>query len=198
MPSPANNSFVLPIDDFYLKPAASLELLRLLRMISVPRLFFLIMGDIKTMEALFFEKALGDWTRVAGPQVFASLEKRREQEVLPHVREMKARYLRKLLPAGLAGRHRMDGMGRVASVQAPGGRWFGQRPEIVVSVVRCRYRLEGWARQATSQSPRLSRSPPSRGDQTTPRTLKQFAPFPIQRKEQRTESTRPAKPTQVF
>ena len=92
--------FVLPIDDFYLKPAASLELLRLLRMISVPSLFFLIMGDIKTMEALFFEKALADWTAVAGPQVFASLKNRREEEVLPRVREMRARYLRKLLPAG--------------------------------------------------------------------------------------------------
>ena len=92
--------FVLPIDDFYLKPAASLELLRLLRMISVPRLFFLIMGDFKTMEALFFEKALGDWTRVAGPEVFASLENRKKQEVLSRVREMKARHLRKLLPPG--------------------------------------------------------------------------------------------------
>ena len=92
--------FVLPIDDFYLKPAASLELLRLLRMISVPRLFFLIMGDIKTVEALFFEKALADWTAVAGSEIFASLEKRRQQEVLSRVREMKARYLRKLLPIG--------------------------------------------------------------------------------------------------
>ena len=92
--------FVLPIDDFYLKPTASLELLRLLRMVSVPRLFFLIMGDIKTMEALFFEKALADWSGVAGPQVFASLEKRREEEILPRIREMRARYLRKLLPPG--------------------------------------------------------------------------------------------------
>ena len=48
--------FILPIDDFYLKPAASLELLRLLRMISMPNLFFLIMGDIKTMEALSSRK----------------------------------------------------------------------------------------------------------------------------------------------
>ena len=92
--------FVLPIDDFYLKPKASLELLRLLRMVSVPRLFFLIMGDIKTMEALFFEQALADWTNVAGPEVFASLEKRREVEILPRIREMRARYLRKLLPPG--------------------------------------------------------------------------------------------------
>ena len=92
--------FILPIDDFYLKPAASLELLRLLRMISMPNLFFLIMGDIKTMEALFFEKALADWTNVAGPQVFASLDKQKNDEILSRVREMKARYLRKLLPVG--------------------------------------------------------------------------------------------------
>ena len=92
--------FVLPIDDFYLKPAASLELLRLLRMISVPSLFFLIMGDIKTMKALFFEKALADWTAVARPEVFASLKNRKKEEVLSRVREMRARYLRKLLPAG--------------------------------------------------------------------------------------------------
>lgn len=89
---------ILPIDDFYLKPGASLDLLRLLRMISVPRLFFLIMGDIKTVEALFFEKALADWTAVAGSEVFASLERTQQREVLSRVREMKARYLRKLLP----------------------------------------------------------------------------------------------------
>lgn len=92
--------FVLPIDDFYLKPKASLELLRLLRMISVPRLFFLIMGDIKTVEALFFEKALADWVAVAGPEIFSTLRKRTKQEVMPKAREMKARYLRKLIPAG--------------------------------------------------------------------------------------------------
>src|SRR5580698_8805125 len=63
--------FLLPVDDFYLKPDASLQLLRLLRMISDPRLFFLIMGDIKTVEALFVEKVLADWTAVAGAEVFA-------------------------------------------------------------------------------------------------------------------------------
>ena len=92
-----NYSFC-PLMIFYLKPAVSLELLRLLQMISVPNLFFLIMGDIKTMEALFFEKALADWTAVAGPQVYASLDDQRKNEVLSRVREMKARYLRKLLP----------------------------------------------------------------------------------------------------
>jgi hypothetical protein len=91
--------FVLPVDDFYLKPDASLQLLRLLRMISIPRLFFLVMGDIKTIEALFIEKSLADWTAVAGTRLFA---KRRERldEALTRARELRARYLRKLLPPG--------------------------------------------------------------------------------------------------
>jgi hypothetical protein len=89
--------FVLPVDDFYLKPEASLQLLRLLRMISIPRLFFLVMGDINTVEALFIEKSLGDWTAVAGPGLFPPLSERLD-EALTRARELRARYLRKLLP----------------------------------------------------------------------------------------------------
>lgn len=91
--------FVLPVDDFYLKPNASLQLLRLLRMISIPRLFFLVMGDITTVEALFVEKSLADWTAVAGPEIFATLPQRQD-EALGRARELRARYLRKLLPPG--------------------------------------------------------------------------------------------------
>jgi hypothetical protein len=92
-----NTLFVLPVDDFYLKPTASLHLLRLLRMISIPRLFFLVMGDIKTVEALFIEKSLADWTEVAGTRLFASQSDRLD-EALTRARELRARYLRKLLP----------------------------------------------------------------------------------------------------
>jgi energy-coupling factor transporter ATP-binding protein EcfA2 len=92
--------FILPVDDFYLKPDASLQLLRLLRMISVPRLFFLVMGDITTVEALFVEKSLADWTAVAGPEIFAAMPPKRKDEALARARELRARYLRKLLPPG--------------------------------------------------------------------------------------------------
>lgn len=89
--------FVLPVDDLYLKPDVSLQLLRLLRMISIPRLFFLIMGDIKTVEALFIEKSLADWTGVAGTRLFAARSERLDG-ALTRARELRARYLRKLLP----------------------------------------------------------------------------------------------------
>lgn len=92
-----NTLFVLPVDDFYLKPTASLQLLRLLRMISIPRLFFLVMGDINTVEALFIEKSLADWTEVSGTRLFAARSDRLDQ-ALTRARELRARYLRKLLP----------------------------------------------------------------------------------------------------
>src|SRR5436305_9366064 len=91
--------FVLPVDDFYLKPDASLQLLRLLRMISIPRLFFLVMGDINTVEALFIEKSLADWKKVAGTGLFTERSDRLD-EALTRARELRARYLRKLLPPG--------------------------------------------------------------------------------------------------
>lgn len=91
--------FVLPVDDFYLKPNVSLQLLRLLRMISIPRLFFLVMGDVKTVEALFTEKSLADWTAVAGARTFTHVP-RRLNEAQARARELRARYLRKLLPPG--------------------------------------------------------------------------------------------------
>lgn len=91
--------FVLPVDDLYLKPSASLQLLRLLRMISIPRLFFLVMGDINTVEALFIEKSLADWTGVAGSALFARSPDRLDK-ALTRARELRARYLRKLLPPG--------------------------------------------------------------------------------------------------
>jgi hypothetical protein len=91
--------FVLPVDDFYLKPDASLQLLRLLRMISIPRLFFLVMGDINTIEALFIEKSLADWTSVAGRELFAERPDRLDSAIT-RATELRARYLRKLLPPG--------------------------------------------------------------------------------------------------
>lgn len=91
--------FVLPVDDFYLKPDASLQLLRLLRMISIPRLFFLVMGDIDTVESLFIEKSLADWTAVAGVELFPAGSERLDQ-AQRRAKELRARYLRKLLPPG--------------------------------------------------------------------------------------------------
>lgn len=44
--------FVLPIDDFDLNPTLSLEILRLLRMLSAQRLFCLVLGDMRTLSTV--------------------------------------------------------------------------------------------------------------------------------------------------
>jgi hypothetical protein len=47
-----NPVFVLPIDDFDLAPELCLHLLRMIRMIWVPRLFFLLLGDLRVAETV--------------------------------------------------------------------------------------------------------------------------------------------------
>ncbi len=47
-----NPIFLLPIDDFDLNPGACLEMLRILRMISVSRLFTLVLGDLEVVDVV--------------------------------------------------------------------------------------------------------------------------------------------------
>ncbi len=47
-----NPLFILPIDDFDLNPERATDLLRLLRMLSVPRLFFMILGKRSLAEVI--------------------------------------------------------------------------------------------------------------------------------------------------
>ena len=47
-----NPIFVVTIDDFDMHPTASLQILKLLRMLSSPRLFFVLLGDIHLLEAM--------------------------------------------------------------------------------------------------------------------------------------------------
>lgn len=89
--------FVLPVDDLYLRPALSLQFLRLLRMISVPQLFVLLMGDFDVLDELFYQNMLGQLVRLAGEQTFAS--SRYQREILPsRARQLSSHALRKLLP----------------------------------------------------------------------------------------------------
>lgn len=89
--------FILPVDDFYLKPDASLALLRLLRMISVPRLFILILGDLDVVEELFYQELLGQLVSLAGGDVFNKVE-RQEQILTARANALSSHALRKLIP----------------------------------------------------------------------------------------------------
>lgn len=90
--------FLLPVDDFYLDPSASMELLRLLRMIAVPHLHVLMLGDIELVEQLMWHKVLGEHAKVLGPQGRELLPDSELDGPLMHTRAVAMHALRKLIP----------------------------------------------------------------------------------------------------
>jgi hypothetical protein len=91
--------FVLPIDDFYLKPDMTIELLRLLRMISCPHLFVLMMGDIDHVHELAFCHGLGEVGRLmdAGTRM---LTEKMKSRTLRRTDMLASATLHKLIPVG--------------------------------------------------------------------------------------------------
>ena len=58
--------FVLPIDDFDQNPSRCLEILRLIRMITLPRLFFIILGDINILQNIVKLSISAELTNISG------------------------------------------------------------------------------------------------------------------------------------
>ncbi len=91
--------FLLPIDDLDLNPIACLELLKMLRMISVPRLFALILGDIYVAEIVMNLKISGDLVQAANAGANApELLSLGANEIAAVAGEVSANALRKLIP----------------------------------------------------------------------------------------------------
>jgi hypothetical protein len=86
--------FILPVDDFDLAPTRCLELLRIVRMVATPRLFFLVAGNTRIAEDALRFQCEGELATLAGAQM-ASIE-----ASIIHMRaiEIAANNLRKLVP----------------------------------------------------------------------------------------------------
>jgi len=93
--------FVLPVDDFDLNPAICLDLLRMLRLISVPRLFTIVLGDLNVAATVFALKLSNDLGSIVksgeiNPNMLAI-----DPEVVGTLAgDVAANALRKLLPPG--------------------------------------------------------------------------------------------------
>lgn len=113
--------FILPIDDFYLKPTSSLDLLRLLRMISVPQLFILVLGDLEVAEELFYQDMLGHLIGLAGEKNFEVLPSQRDR-LTSLAGGLASQALRKLIPP--SQRYRLEAMDKLQALdfrpQRPG------------------------------------------------------------------------------
>ena len=90
--------FILPIDDFDLNPPACLDLLRLLRMISVPRLFTVVLGDVDVAETILSLNLAGSVAQVADGVKNDAMLAVLPDEVGAMVGEVAAHTLRKLVP----------------------------------------------------------------------------------------------------
>jgi hypothetical protein len=96
----ADPLFVLPVDDFDLNPPRCLELLELLRTLSVPRLFCLALGDVDVAETMCALQSAADVARVAGGAPGAKFLPVHEFDVQATVANVTGNVIRKLLPPG--------------------------------------------------------------------------------------------------
>lgn len=95
-----NPIFLLPIDDFDLAPLRCLELLQLLRMVSVPRLFSVICGDIAVARTVVRMSFCGDMNQIAHERVGSTAPVVPSEQIAALGIQLTTNALRKLLPPG--------------------------------------------------------------------------------------------------
>lgn len=99
---PKDPLFLLPIDDFDLNPVACVSLLRLLRMISVPRLFTLVLGDVDVANVIMQLKFSRDLAEVYGEGIDIYTGGEGKNPLLAEVAriagDVSANAMRKLIP----------------------------------------------------------------------------------------------------
>jgi hypothetical protein len=92
--------FVLPVDDYDLNPLRSLELLHLIRMVSSPRLFIIVLGDIRTAEIMFNLKKSGEFAKVLEAAYTPKYLSLSASEIGGIARSLSGHAIRKLVPPG--------------------------------------------------------------------------------------------------
>ncbi len=97
---PPGPLFILPVDDADLNPAKCLELLRILRFISVPRLFAIVLGDVAMIETAFSLGLAGEVAAAGGAGQWDKLLPITLDAVKIRISELAGSAMRKLIPVG--------------------------------------------------------------------------------------------------
>jgi hypothetical protein len=95
-----NPFFVLPVDDYDLNPLRALDLLQLLRMVSSPRLFILVLGDVRTAEIVFNLKKSGEFATILRDAHSSDYLSLSAPEIGSLARTLSGHAIRKLVPPG--------------------------------------------------------------------------------------------------
>jgi hypothetical protein len=99
-PDNPDQLFVLPIDDFDLNVTRCLELIDLLRMISIPRLFFLVSGDVELARVVLNLKISGELSSLVGNAPRNGFQPIATIDVRNAVAHVAGNALRKFIPPG--------------------------------------------------------------------------------------------------
>jgi len=90
--------FVLPIDDFDQNPSRCLEILRLVRMITVPRMFFIILGDIEIIQHIMKVSVFSEIVKIPGQSVPDSLFNKYSDDIYSIADNISVDSINKLIP----------------------------------------------------------------------------------------------------
>jgi len=93
-----NPLFLLPVDDFDLNPTACVQLLKVIRMISSPRLFFVLLGDLDVSEVVLRLHQSATFVEGAEPILNTPYIAVQPDEVTQQCRILGGNMLRKLIP----------------------------------------------------------------------------------------------------
>lgn len=116
-PSATQGLFVLPVDDLDVRPSRAVQMLKLASMLSIPRLFFLFLGELDAIDQVLFYETQGEYIRLLG----SALESRREvaEAIEAKSNEIASSLLRKMLPP--AQRLRLEPMSLGEALLYPRG-----------------------------------------------------------------------------
>lgn len=92
------SSFVIALDDFDMNPSACLEVLRMLRMISISRLFLIVLGDIEMVDVIVNLKYSNDLNAVYKDGMSFESASVRAEEIAGLSGAISSHGLRKLIP----------------------------------------------------------------------------------------------------
>ena len=90
--------FVVTLDNVDLNPLRCLETLKLLHLLSVPRVFTIVLGDMIMVELALNLKLSGDFSALVGHRVRLNTISRLARDMAERVQELSANAMRKLLP----------------------------------------------------------------------------------------------------
>ncbi len=95
-PAKTKGLFVLPVDDMDVRPSRAVQMLKLATMLSIPRLFFLFLGEVDAIDQVLFYETQGEYIRLLGN----TLASRKEiaESIEAKSNEIASSLLRKFLP----------------------------------------------------------------------------------------------------